>query len=89
MRTNGIGMMIGMTKAKIAVSLDAGLVPRLRAAVAAGRADSVSAFVEAAVEKHLSDVDLDVLLAQMLEETGGPPTAEEIEAADRLLGYVE
>lgn len=46
------GMMIGM-KDKIAVSLDADVVLALRAAVARGDADSVSALVEDAVRARL------------------------------------
>jgi Arc/MetJ-type ribon-helix-helix transcriptional regulator len=79
-------MMIGMTKAKIAVSLDPHVLARLRAAVAEGRAGSVSAFVERAVAGQLAaEADFDEIIAEMLEATGGPPTEDEWSAARRLL----
>lgn len=79
-------MMIGMTKAKIAVSLPEELVAQARRAVAEGRADSVSAYVAAAMEEKAQLDDLDALFDEMLAETGGPLTADEIAWADRALG---
>ena len=80
-------MMIGMTKAKIAVSLPEELVDRAREAVRAGRADSVSAYVESALEEKARLDDLESLLDEMLAESGGPLTARERRAADRALGH--
>jgi Arc/MetJ-type ribon-helix-helix transcriptional regulator len=80
-------MMVGMTpKAKIAVSLPAELVERARQAVAEGRAPSVSAYVADALEQKRKLDDLASLLDEMLAATGGPLTAEEAAAADRVLG---
>jgi Arc/MetJ-type ribon-helix-helix transcriptional regulator len=74
-----------MTREKIAVSLPPHLVKAARSAVRAGRVPSVSAYVaEALAEKTKLD-DLESLLREMLEETGGPPTAAERRAADRIL----
>lgn len=79
------GMMIGMTKAKIAVSLPPSLVRAARSAVRRGRAESVSAYVaEALADKVLLD-DLAGMLDQMLAETGGPLTPAERKAADQIL----
>lgn len=77
--------MIGMTKKKIAVSLPPELVEAAQAAVKAGRAASVSAYVAEAIEDKLKHDDLGSLLDQMLEETGGPLTDEERAWADEIL----
>ncbi len=79
-------MIIGMTRAKIAVSLPAELVEQAHRAVANGRARSVSAYVAAALEEQAKLDDLASLLDEMLKATGGPLTAGEREAADRALG---
>jgi antitoxin ParD1/3/4 len=79
-------MIIGMTTAKIAVSLPAELVEHARRAVAEGRAASVSAYVAAALEEKAKLDDLASLLDEMLAETGGPLSARERKAADRALG---
>jgi len=75
-----------MTMSKIAVSLPSDLVEGVRRAVAAGRAPSVSAYVAAALADRVRRDDLDVLLDEMLAETGGPLTDAEIRAADEALG---
>ena len=72
--------------AKIAVSLPGALVRRTKKAVARGRADSVSAYVAAALEEKVKLDELDALLDEMLQESGGPLTAAERRAADRELG---
>jgi len=79
-------MIVGMTTAKIAVSLPAELVEQAHQAVASGRARSVSAYVAAALEEKAKLDDLASLLDEMLAETGGPLTARERRAADRALG---
>jgi len=79
-------MMIGMTVTKIAVSLPARVARSVRASVNAGRAPSVSAYVVQALEEKTKLDDLAGLLDEMLAESGGPMTAAERRAADRLLG---
>ncbi len=79
-------MIIGMTKHKIAVTLPPALVASARRAVRAGRADSVSAYVAAALEEKTKLDDLAELLAEMLAETGGPLSARERRVADEALG---
>ena len=81
------GMMTGMTRVKIAVSLPAELVEQAKRAVAEGRAESVSAYVAEALAEKSSEEDFDRLLEQMLQETGGRLTPEEIAWADRALGH--
>jgi antitoxin ParD1/3/4 len=79
-------MIEGMTSSKIAVSLPAPLVAHARRAVAQRRAESVSAYVAAALAEKAKLDGLADLLQEMLAETGGPLTAEERRAADRALG---
>jgi hypothetical protein len=76
----------GTTKHKIAVTLPPALVARARRAVRAGRADSVSAYVAAALEEQAKLDELAELLADMLAETGGPLSARERRVADDALG---
>lgn len=74
-----------MTVTKIAISLPAPAVKRVRAAVKAGRAPSVSAYIAAALEERARLDDLAGLLDEMLAEAGGPLTAAEKAAAERAL----
>lgn len=74
-------------KVKIAVSLSPDLVDRLRAAVAAGRVRSVSAYVEHAIRSQFAaETESDDVIEEMLAASGGPPTTEERAEAARLLG---
>ncbi len=75
-----------MTKAKVAVTLSRALLAKAKEAVHDGRAASVSAYVEAAIEEKAKYDDLAAMLDEMLEETGGPMTAAERREADRVLG---
>jgi hypothetical protein len=79
-------MVVGMTVSKIAVSLPAALARHVRASVRAGRAASVSAYVVQALEEKSKLEHLAGLLDEMLAESGGPMSAAERRAADRLLG---
>lgn len=81
-------MMGGMTaKAKIAVTLPSDLVDAARAAVQAGRAASVSAYVAGALRQRAKLDDLDDLLDEMLAEIGGPLTDSERQSIDREAGW--
>ena len=77
-------MIAGMT-VKIVVSLPDDLVAHARDAVRAGRATSVSAYVAAALTDRARLERLELLLDEMLDETGGPLTDAERQAADRLI----
>ncbi len=80
-------MIVGMTRrAKIAVTVPQELVDAARTAVREGRAASVSAYVAEAMETRAKNDDLDALLEEILEATGGPMTDEEREWADEKLG---
>lgn len=76
-----------MATRKITVTLDAEQVDRIRRLVVAGRANSVSGFVQDAVRTSLDDVaGWGALLAEALAQTGGDLSAEERAWADRILG---
>ena len=82
------GMVIGMTgaKVKITISVRPDVVAMVRTAVDAGAAKSVSAYFEQAALIDLdADLAWELTLQEMLEETGGPLTPEEIATADRIL----
>ena len=79
-------MIDGMTS-KIAVSLPDELVAQAKAAVAAGRATSVSAYVADAMREKAKLDDLQSLLDELLAETGGPLTVDERRSADAVLGF--
>lgn len=81
-------MVIGMaTTQKVTVTLPVESVRAIRELVADGKADSVSGFVQHAVQVSLDDVaGWGAMLAQALEDTGGPLTAEERAWAGRVLG---
>lgn len=75
-----------MATIKITVTLEAEQVDAVRALVEAGGADSISAFVKHAVGVSLGDVaGWGALLADALEQTGGPLTKTERAWADRAL----
>jgi hypothetical protein len=71
---------------KIAISLPKSVAERTRKAVTQGRAASVSAYIVQALEEKVKLDELSTLLAEMLEESGGPLTKAEERAADRALG---
>lgn len=70
---------------KIAVSLPRPLVASARKAVRQGRAGNVSAYVAAALEEKTKLDELELLLDEMLAESGGPMTAAERRRADAVL----
>jgi len=76
-----------MATKKITITLPEEQVDLMRDLVAVGRADSISGFVQGAVNTALNDVELWGLeLAAALDATGGPLTAAEVAWADRTLG---
>ena len=80
-------MVIGMATKKITVTLDEEQVERIRRVVAAGKAASVSGFVQHAVAISLDDVaGWGALLAEAMGRTGGDLTDDERSFADRILG---
>ena len=75
-----------MTAEKIAISVPRPTLARARHAVRKGRAASLSAYVTAAIEEKSKLEELEDLLAEMLQSSGGPLTARERDAADEALG---
>lgn len=73
-------------KVKLAISMSPSLLAKVKAAVSRARAKSVSAYIEHAVAAQLAaEADFEVMLAETLAGTGGPPTAAERAQARRLL----
>ena len=77
-----------MTKAKIAITVSRETLARAKKAVKEGHAASVSAYFEEAVQKLYTRAETIAWLDEMLEQSGGPPTAAEQREADRILGRV-
>lgn len=74
-----------MTTEKLAVSIPAAILARARRSAKREHATSLSAYVSAALLQKSTMDDLARLLDEMLAETGGPLTARERKAADRVL----
>ncbi len=76
---------------EITITLPKAQVAQLNALVEAGRAKSVSEYLRKVVRKELGNQALwqetpcKEPLEQMLEDSAGPPTAEEIALADEML----
>jgi len=79
-------MVIGMATRKITVTLADDQVKEIRALVAARQAPNVSAFVQHAVDVALHDAaGWREMLADALQQTGGPLTKKERAWADAIL----
>ena len=79
-------MVSGMATTKVTITLDDGQLEEIRGLVAAGAASSVSGFVKHAVGVALHDAaGWREMLAEALQETGGPLTKQERAWADTLL----
>ncbi len=80
-------MVSGMATKKVTITLEEDQLTRVRELVEAGRAHSVSGFVQHAVGVSLDDIaGWGAVLAQALGETGGPLTSDEQAWADDILG---
>lgn len=76
-----------MATKKVTITLDDQVVEQIRALVAAGRAPSVSGFVQHAVSGAIDDAaGWGAMLDEALAATGGPLTADERAWADDVLG---
>jgi Arc/MetJ-type ribon-helix-helix transcriptional regulator len=80
------GMIMSMTREKIAITLPEEQVAAARRAVAEGRAASVSAYISQALARRTAEEEMADMLAEIFAETGGPPTEEERAWASRQLG---
>lgn len=80
------GMATGMATTKVTVTLDVRQLEKVRSLVAGGKAANVSAFVKHAVAIALQDeAGWGVMLADALEQSGGPLTRRERDWADSIL----
>lgn len=80
-------MVPGMATKKITITLEAEQLDRVRGLVEAGKASSVSGFVQHAVGVSLDDIaGWGAMLAEALRDTGGPLSQEEKDWADEMLG---
>jgi Arc/MetJ-type ribon-helix-helix transcriptional regulator len=85
-----VGMVTGMASKKVTITMTDQQVLQIRNLVEAGRAASVSGFVQHAVGVALDDVaGWGAMLAQALDETGGPMSADERAWADVALGVTK
>ncbi|MDA8068724.1 MAG: hypothetical protein M0T77_08955 [Actinomycetota bacterium] len=78
-----------MTASKVSISLDPVVAERARADIAAGRAKSLSAWLNDAARVRLEREELRDVMAAILEGTGGPLTPQELVAARRRLAAAE
>lgn len=74
-----------MNRSKLAVSVPANLVKKVRRAVARGHAASVSAYVTQALEARTQNEEMLELLEQM-DRNHGKPSAEATQWARQVLG---
>jgi len=74
-----------MTGIKVAISLPRVTYQRAKRAVSRGRASSLSAYVANALDQKAMLDELDELLNDMLDQTGGPMTAAEEAHTDRII----
>jgi len=80
-------MVSGMVTRKVTITLEESQLARIKGLVEAGKATTVSGFVQHAVNVALDDVaGWGAMLAEALEKTGGDLTAEERAWADEILG---
>jgi hypothetical protein len=70
-----------MTVAEVTVSLDPAVAERARRDVAEGKAKSLSAWLTEAGRARGEGEDLAGVLAELFDETGGPPTEQELARA--------
>jgi hypothetical protein len=78
-----------MTVAKVTVSLDPVVAERARRDVAAGRAKSLSAWLNEAGRARVEGEDLAAVLAELFDETGGPVSEQELARARQRLALAE
>jgi len=80
------GMVVGMATAKLTITLEEEQLSEIHALVAAGKARSISGFVQHAVRVALFDAaGWREMLTEALQQTGGPLTKKERAWADALL----
>lgn len=75
-----------MATKKVTITLDNAQLTAIRALIATGKSETVSGFIQHAVNVALADVaGWGAMLSLALEQTGGPLTGKERAWADRIL----
>lgn len=74
-----------MTTEKLAISIPAEVLAKARKSAKREHATSLSAYISAAIEQKSTMDDLKHMVDELLEASGGPMTAAERKATDRLL----
>ena len=70
-----------MTASKVSVSLDPVVAERAREDIAAGKAKSLSAWLNEAGRARVERDDLSVVLAEIFDASGGPLSEQELASA--------
>ncbi len=78
-----------MTVTKVTVSLDSAVAERAKRDVAAGKAKSVSAWLNDAARAHVEQEELGTVLAELFDETGGPLTDAELREGQARLSAAD
>jgi hypothetical protein len=78
-----------MTSSKVSISLDSAVVERARADIAAGRARSLSAWLNEAGRARAEREDLSAVLAEIFESSGGPVSEQELSDARQRLAEAD
>jgi hypothetical protein len=78
-----------MTAAKVSVSLDRVVVERAREDIAAGKAKSLSAWLNEAGRARVERDDLSSVLSEIFDATGGPLSEQELTSARARLAEAQ
>jgi len=78
-----------MTSSKVSISLDPIVAERARADIAAGRARSLSAWLNEAGRARAEREELGAVLAEIFDASGGPLSERELTDARRRLAEAD
>lgn len=78
-----------MTVSKVSISLDPVVAERAREDIAAGRAKSLSAWLNEAGRARIERDDLSTVLAEIFHATGGPLSEQELADARAHLNQAQ
>ncbi len=78
-----------MTMLKVSVSLDPDVAERAREDIAAGRTNSLSAWLNEAGRARLERDDLSSVLSEIFKATGGPLSEQELTSARARLAEAQ
>jgi hypothetical protein len=78
-----------MTASEVSISLDPVVAERARDDIAAGKAKSLSAWLDEAGRARVERDDLSSVLAEIFEATGGPLSERELSSARARLSHAQ